>query len=269
MIGLFKKVLLADPISVHVSPVFDAANLGTNIRFFEAWSASLAYTFQLYFDFSGYSDMAVGCAWMFGIKIPVNFNSPYKAVNIIDFWRRWHITLSNFLRDYLYIPLGGNRLGELRKILNLTIVMVLGGLWHGAGWTFILWGGLHGLYLNINHQWNFLQKRFGFELKDIPILGYVLGCLITFLAVVISWVVFRASSLQSAIVILQSMMGANGVSFASAYVSSSKILLLHLIVLGLGVWFLPNPQQWMGQYHPLADSDSTYILPNLNLRDQF
>ncbi|MGB7275245.1 MAG: MBOAT family protein [Geitlerinemataceae cyanobacterium] len=267
LIGLFKKVLLADPISVHVSPVFDAANLGTNIRFFEAWSATLAYTFQLYFDFSGYSDMAVGCAWMFGITIPVNFNSPYKAANIIDFWRRWHITLSNFLRDYLYIPLGGNRLGELRRTSNLMVTMLLGGLWHGAGWTFIVWGGLHGLYLIINHQWHFLQKCFGWNLKDIPILSYIFGCIITFLAVVISWVFFRAIDLQSAIAIVKSMMGVNGVSFASAYVSSSKILLLHLIVLGLWVWLLPNPQEWMGKYHPLADADS--IQTDNNWIDRF
>jgi alginate O-acetyltransferase complex protein AlgI len=256
LIGLFKKVLIADPISVHVNPVFDAANLETKIRFFEAWSASLAYTFQLYFDFSGYSDMAIGSAWMFGIKVPVNFNSPYKAVNIIDFWRRWHITLSNFLRDYLYIPLGGNRLGELRRMSNLMVTMLLGGLWHGAGWTFIFWGGLHGLYLTINHQWHSIQKSFGLNLKDIPVLSYVLGCIITFLAVVISWVFFRASDLQSAIVILKSMMGANGISFASAYVSSSKILALHLIILGLIVWLLPNPQQWMENHHPLVEIDS-------------
>lgn len=259
LIGLFKKVLIADPISVHVSPVFDAANLETKIRFFEAWSASLAYTFQLYFDFSGYSDMAIGCAWMFGIKVPVNFNSPYKAANIIDFWRRWHITLSNFLRDYLYIPLGGNRLGELRKMSNLMVTMLLGGLWHGAGWTFILWGGLHGLYLTINHQWHFLQKRFGLNLENIPVFGYIFGCIITFFAVVISWVFFRASDLTSAIIILKSMIGDNGISFASAYVSSSKMLAIHLIVLGLVVWLLPNPQQWMGNHHPLVETDSKPI----------
>jgi alginate O-acetyltransferase complex protein AlgI len=256
LIGLFKKVLIADPISVHVTPVFDAANLETKIRFFEAWSAALAYTFQLYFDFSGYSDMAIGSAWMFGIKVPVNFNSPYQAVNIIDFWRRWHITLSNFLRDYLYIPLGGNRLGELRRTSNLMVTMLLGGLWHGAGWTFIFWGGLHGLYLTINHQWHSIQKSFGVNLKDIPIVSSVLGCIITFIAVVVSWVFFRASDLQSAIVILNSMIGANGISFASAYVSSSKTLLIHLIILGAIVWFLPNPQHWMGQYHPLVETDS-------------
>jgi alginate O-acetyltransferase complex protein AlgI len=259
LIGLFKKVIIADPISVHVSPVFDAANLETKIRFFEAWSASLAYTFQLYFDFSGYSDMAIGCAWMFGIKVPINFNSPYKAANIIDFWRRWHITLSNFLRDYLYIPLGGNRLGELRRMSNLMVTMLLGGLWHGAGWTFILWGGLHGLYLIINHQWHSVQKSFGLNLKDLPVLGYVLGCIITFLAVVISWVFFRASDLQSAIVILKAMRGDNGISFASAYVSSSKMLAIHLIVLGLSIWLLPNPQQWMGNHHPLVETDSKPI----------
>lgn len=128
VIGLFKKVILADGIAVHAAPVFDAAEAGVTLTFFEAWVGALAYTLQLYFDFSGYSDMAIGLARMFGVRLPVNFNSPYKSTSIIDFWRRWHITLSRFLRDYLYIPLGGSRKGEMRRMSNLLITMLLGGL---------------------------------------------------------------------------------------------------------------------------------------------
>ena len=148
-IGLFKKTVLADGIQPLVALAFNQAAPS----FDQAWIGALAYTFQLYFDFSGYSDMAIGISLMFGIFLPLNFNSPYKATSIIDFWRRWHMTLSQFLRDYLYIPLGGNRHGSVLRYVNLMITMLLGGLWHGAAWTFVLWGALHGLYLCINHAW--------------------------------------------------------------------------------------------------------------------
>src|SRR4030081_1504621 len=149
-IGLFKKTCLADGIQPLVTLAF-----GPNAPSFDqAWIGALAYTFQLYFDFSGYSDMAIGISLMFGIFLPLNFNSPYKAMSIIDFWRRWHMTLSQFLRDYLYIPLGGNRRGRILRYANLMITMVLGGLWHGAAWTFGAWGALHGAVLCINHAWN-------------------------------------------------------------------------------------------------------------------
>ena len=147
VIGLFKKVMLADEIGVYAKPVFDTAATGVELTALEAWCGALAYTLQLYFDFSGYSDMAIGLSRLFGVVLPLNFHSPYKAVNIIAFWRRWHMTLSRFLRDYLYIPLGGNRRGVARRYAALLITMVLGGLWHGAGWTFVLWGTLHGVYL--------------------------------------------------------------------------------------------------------------------------
>ena len=140
-LGLFKKIVLADQFALYATPVFDAAGQGEVISLLEAWAGTLAYTLQLYFDFSGYSDMAVGLARMFGIRLPINFFSPYKADSIIDFWRRWHMTLSRFLRDYVYIPVGGNR----RRVASIMITMLLGGLWHGAGWTFIAWGGIHGL----------------------------------------------------------------------------------------------------------------------------
>ena len=133
--------------------MFSAAASGEHPALLQSWGGALAYTLQLYFDFSGYSDMAVGLSRMFGVKLPLNFDSPYKATNIIEFWRRWHMTLSRFLRDYLYIPLGGNRKGQVRRYASIMITMLLGGLWHGAAWNFVLWGGLHGLYLMINHAW--------------------------------------------------------------------------------------------------------------------
>ena len=142
--GLFKKVIFADRIAEYSNLAFAAASQGINLTFSESWVGALGYSLQLYFDFSGYSDMAIGAAYMFGIRLPLNFNSPYKAISIVDFWRRWHITLSHFLRDYLYIPLGGSRQGELRRYSNLFVTMLLGGLWHGAGWTFVFWGALHG-----------------------------------------------------------------------------------------------------------------------------
>ena len=144
-LGLCKKVLIADTISPWVALGFNNAE---DLSFIEAWVGALSYAFQLYFDFSGYSDMAIGLGLMFNIKLPINFNSPYKAISISDFWRRWHITLSNFLRDYLYIPLGGSRRTELRCYSNLMITMLLGGLWHGAGWNYVIWGGLHGVNLS-------------------------------------------------------------------------------------------------------------------------
>jgi len=145
-------LVLADGVAPFATPVFTAAAAGHSLTLLEAWVGALAYTLQLYFDFSAYSDMAIGLSRMFGIKLPLNFNSPYKAANIVDFWRRWHMTLSRFLRDYLYFTLGGNRKGTIRRYINLMVTMLLGGLWHGAGWTFIIWGGLHGLYLCIKSR---------------------------------------------------------------------------------------------------------------------
>src|ERR1700751_717019 len=151
--GLFKKVVIADNLAQFVSPVFAHLDAGGSVTTSWAWLATLSYTLQIYFDFSGYSDMAIGLALLFGIRLPVNFRSPYKACSIIDFWRRWHITLSRFLRDYLYIPLGGNRAGNLRRYINVMITMLLGGLWHGANWTFLAWGAVHGGCLVANQLW--------------------------------------------------------------------------------------------------------------------
>lgn len=202
IIGLFKKVAIADVMGEIADPVFTAAGLG-HITFFEAWLGVLAYTLQIYFDFSGYSDMAVGLAALFGVRMPVNFLSPYKAADIIDFWRRWHITLSRLLREYLYIPLGGNRCGVVRQYFNLMITMLLGGLWHGANWTFVVWGGLHGTYLTLNHLWR------TFSPVRLP---RIAAMLLTFIAVMIAWVFFRAENFSVALNVLQGMSGKYGVA---------------------------------------------------------
>jgi len=211
VIGLFKKVMIADTMAGWATPVFNAASAHEPVMtFFDAWGGVLAYTFQIYFDFSGYSDMAIGLARMCGLKLPVNFASPYAANNIIEFWRRWHITLSRFLRDHLYIALGGNRFGPRRQYLNIMITMLLGGLWHGANWTFVAWGGLHGLYLLVNHAWRAACRRWA-GLARAPMPPLVTRSL-TFLAVVVAWVFFRADDFHAATVILSAMSGANGIS---------------------------------------------------------
>lgn len=209
-LGLFKKVVLADSMSPYVIETFSVVSNGDMLSFFEAWKGTLAYTFQLYFDFSGYSDMAVGIAFLFGIRLPLNFNSPYKANSIVEFWQRWHITLSTFLRDYLYIPLGGNRKGTLRRYFNLMITMLLGGLWHGAGWTFIAWGALHGAYLVVNHAW-----RSVLEFLNVP--GFnnkffrVMSRFVTLIMISLAWVYFRADSLEAANLMVKSLFGVGGV----------------------------------------------------------
>ncbi len=206
--GLSKKVLIADTIALFSTPVFDAALVGTQVSFLESWGGVLAYTFQIYFDFSGYSDMAAGLALVFGIKLPVNFFSPYKAASIIDFWRRWHITLSRFLRDCVYVPLGGNRHGEPRRIANVFITMVLGGVWHGAAWTFVIWGALHGVYICINHLWRNVAVDMPRLTSHAAWKYFSRG--LTFLLVVIAWAFFRAESVDSALLVLSGMSGGNG-----------------------------------------------------------
>jgi alginate O-acetyltransferase complex protein AlgI len=196
-LGLFKKTILADSMARYASPVFELARQ-TTPGGEAAWQAMLAYTLQLYFDFSAYSDMAIGLALMFGFKLPVNFFSPYKATSIIDFWRRWHMTLSSFLRDYLYIPLGGNRHGQFMRYRNLWLTMLLAGVWHGAGWNFFLWGALHGSMLLINHFWHHV-------LESSPTLNRLWGKLpktiavaVTFILVAFAWVLFRSPDMTTA-----------------------------------------------------------------------
>ena len=210
-IGLFKKVVIADTFAVWATAGFDTA---TTLNLIEAWATSLSYTFQLYFDFSGYTDMAIGIALLFNIKLPINFNSPYKATNIQDFWRRWHITLSRFLRDYVYIPLGGNKKGSFRTYSNLLATFVIGGLWHGAGWTFVFWGFLHGLALIIHRVWTNL----GFKMNTI------LAWFITFNFVNIAWIFFRAKEWDDAIKVLKGMFGMSGLQLHPIFASKLAFL---------------------------------------------
>jgi D-alanyl-lipoteichoic acid acyltransferase DltB (MBOAT superfamily) len=223
-IGLGKKVLLADPLAAPVAGIFDAAAAGQPVSAAAAWLAALGYTLQLYFDFSGYSDMAIGLARFFGVRLPINFDSPYRARSIRDFWRRWHMTLSAFLRDYLYIPLGGSRHGTVRTVLNAIATMTIGGLWHGAGWTFILWGAMHGLYIAAAHLW----RRF-----RAPALPALLGWGITVLAVIWAWVPFRADSLAATVTMWSAMLHGSWSPAAAPREFVARVLLGLIIVLAL------------------------------------
>lgn len=259
-VGLAKKVLLADQVAPFADAVFNRGAL-LPLTFAEAWVGALAYTMQIYFDFSGYSDMAIGLSLMFGVRLPVNFNSPYKSKSIIEFWRRWHMTLSRFLRDYVYIPLGGNRRGPVRRYANLMATMLIGGLWHGAGWTFVIWGGLHGLYLMVNHAWTAAGGR----------LPRPAGTTVTFLAVIIAWVFFRASDFTTAFAVLRPMALGNGLALPSSLVGllgsfesqglhfdglfangifSAHVALTTLGILLAAVWLLPNTQEVFGSVRP-------------------
>jgi len=275
VIGLFKKVVIADGIAYYVPTVFDASAAGVQLTLIEAWGGALCYTLQLYFDFSGYSDMAIGLSRMFGILLPLNFHSPYQSVNIIEFWRRWHITLSRFLRDYLYIPLGGNRKSRAHRYVNLMTTMLLGGLWHGAGWTFVVWGGLHGVFLVINHGWHSLRKALGQNPKaPLSRPAHALAVLLTFLAVTLAWVFFRAADLHTATAMTQTMLGFNGVTlpdnwftrfpeihgwfdrhglFAPSNGLATSGMINWLWILLLVVWFAPNTQTIMQSFRPALD----------------
>lgn len=210
-IGLFKKVVIADTFAVWATNGFDIAQ---RLNLVEAWITSLSYTFQLYFDFSGYTDMAIGAALLFNIKLPINFSSPYKATSIQDFWRRWHITLSRFLKGYVYIPLGGNRHGEIRTYTNLFATFLLGGIWHGAGWTFVFWGVLHGLALVIHRAW----YKLGFRMHMF------LAWFITFNFINISWVFFRAKEFEDAMKVLKGMAGMTGINLPGALATKLSFL---------------------------------------------
>lgn len=267
--GLFKKAIIADGVSGWANPVFNAAAEGSAPTLLAAWGGALSYTFQLYFDFSGYSDMALGIGHLFGIALPLNFHSPYRSENIVEFWRTWHITLSRFLRTYLYIPLGGNRHGRVRRYVNLLSTMLLGGLWHGAGWTYVIWGALHGAYLCINHAWEAL----GLSAKTR--LGRAAARLLTFFAVVVGWVFFRAENVSAAVDVLRGMVGLNGVSIPPIYstllakvgVDGGRWVAdlpgFHalweppvLFALLIAVWKLPNTQEILVHYQPALDTDA-------------
>ena len=260
-IGLAKKVLLADTAARFASPLFEAVAGGARPDVLAAWGGALAYTAQLYFDFSGYSDMAIGGGLLFGIRLPINFASPYKAESIIEFWHRWHITLSRFLREYLYIPLGGNQKGPARRYVNLLITMLLGGLWHGAGWTFVVWGALHGFYLMVNHLWRTLCQHFGGPAASRG-LGRCLSQLITFVAVVVAWVFFRSKDVGTAVQMLLAMVGNNGLELPASLVNhwpgipvsrgpvdAAAALLISAALLALA-WLAPNTQELTGYVGP-------------------
>ncbi len=271
-IGLFKKVILADGIAEYVTPVFNEARAGNAISLFPAWGAALSYTFQLYFDFSAYSDMAVGIARMFSIRLPLNFFSPYKATSIIEFWRRWHMTLSRFLRDYLYFPLGGNRNGPARRYVNLLCVMAIGGLWHGAGWTFVFWGVLHGIYLCINHAWHAVLRALGLAGYGGNAAYRLAAWALTFLAVVVGWVFFRAESFPAALNVLSGMAGWNGAALppliAGAFAKlglaqlpadeslGDMAFVLQWMWIGGAMFIalaLPNTYEWMATAEPVLE----------------
>jgi len=256
-VGLVKKAIIADGIARYANPVFAAAGSGYHLHPSDAWSAAIAFAFQIYFDFSGYTDMAIGLGKMFGVELPRNFASPYQARSIIDFWRRWHITLSSFLRDYLYFPLGGSRRGAFTQYRNIMIVMLLGGLWHGAGWTFVIWGGLHGVYLVVNHLWRdcgagcIAVRHIGKNLYGL------LAWLLTSAAVTVAWVFFRAGSLSSAAHMASVMLGLSTVSPFAPILDGSQYVWLALLL--SIVTMLPNSNEL---FRPGAAEPESGLLPS-------
>ncbi len=272
VIGLFKKVMLADGIAPYVAPLYGLPGAGIAPTLLEAWCGVLAYSLQLYFDFSGYSDMAIGLSLMFGVKLPVNFHSPYKAVNIADLWNRWHMTLSRFLRDYVFVPLGGQRKSASRRYSSMLITMFLCGLWHGAGWTYIVFGILHGIYLCLNQWWRMLRKRLGQDRKRPTRLGTVIAIGVTFVAWLVGLAFFRADSVPHALQLIAGMFGfhgmalpdhwlpkwgalgtwlvANGVAFTDSRGLVTAGLVNWIVILLAITWFAPNTQQIMQRAKP-------------------
>jgi alginate O-acetyltransferase complex protein AlgI len=271
-IGLFKKVILADGIAPYVGPIFDLPREGIAPTFFEAWGGVTAYSLQLYFDFSGYSDMAIGLSRMFGVNLPLNFHSPYKAANISELWQRWHMTLSRFLREYLFIPLGGHRKSALRRYASLVTTMVLCGLWHGAGWTYVLFGLLHGCYLVVNQAWRSFRKRYLPRRARPTRWGTALGVAITFAAWLVGLALFRSQTVPDAVLMLKGMAGQHGFALPDvwlvrwgalgawlaehgvAFTDSRGLIragLFNWIAILLAIcWFAPNTQQIMGRFNP-------------------
>ena len=237
--GVAKKVALADSLAMIADPLFaQTAPLGLG----QAWIAALSYSLQIYFDFSGYSDMAIGLALMFGLRLPMNFDAPYRSVSVRDFWRRWHMTLSRFLRDYLYIPLGGGRTGAVRQSINVVVTMLLGGLWHGANWTFVVWGGLHGGALAVNHLWT----RTGYRMPTVA------AWLLTMFFLVLTWVLFRSASFSGAAAVLASMAGLNGLAMPILSNESIAAIAVGCVVAVSGptsqrfALTLARPEPWLG-----------------------
>ncbi|MGB8434934.1 MAG: MBOAT family protein [Burkholderiales bacterium] len=276
IIGLFKKVILADGIGPYVGPLFALPGTGVEPTLVEAWGAVLAYSLQLYFDFSGYSDMAIGLSRLFGVRLPLNFNSPYKAINMSDLWQRWHMTLSRFLRDYVFVPLGGHRKSAARRYYSLVVTMVLCGVWHGAGWTYVVFGLLHGFYLAVNQVWRTVRKhrdrRLGRKRGRSTWWGRATAILLTFACWLVGLALFRAANMTDAIMILKGMFGFNGFALPGALLarlgdvgpwlaahgvdfSEGRGLvrggLIYWMVILLAIaWFAPNTQQIMARFRP-------------------
>lgn len=260
MLGLFKKVVIADPLGATASPVFATAADGTAPAFFDAWTGALSYTLQIYFDFSGYSEMAIGLGLMFGLRLPVNFDSPFKAHNVIDYWSRWHMTLTRFLTAYIYNPIvmrvtrarlaAGKPLPKRGKMSAGTffalvayptvLTMFISGIWHGAGWQFVVFGLLHGFYLAAAHGWRAWKVRRGWKLDSDRLIHHVPAVGLTFLCVVIAMVFFRADSVIAALAMLRGMLGLSELA-----VRPDKWVLLGIAILLGFCWLAPNIQQWM------------------------
>lgn len=282
-LGLFKKVVIADKLALWANSVFSHT---ATLTFLEAWIGAVSYTFQLYFDFSGYSEMAIGLGLLFNLRLPTNFNSPYQAQSIIDFWRRWHMTLGAWVRDYLYIPLGGNRQGEWAKMRNLFISMLIIGLWHGAGWTFVFWGAIHGVCLMVNHQWRRLKIS----------LPKFMNITLTFVCVMLLWVFFRAENFASAWQVLVAMTDIGntglptdgnyqhclgsfaqyGLGFANwSLPNSLPDIAAALGILAAMLLFLPNPLKLTEKFQPnnywliLTAGLLLYALLHLNSYSEF
>ena len=234
LMGLVKKIAIADTFAILANSGYGNAG---HLSFIDSWFVSISYAVQLYFDFSGYSDMAIGAALMFNIKLPINFNSPYKSTNIQDFWRRWHITLGSFLREYIYIPLGGNRAGEFQTCINLFITFLVGGIWHGANWTFVIWGMLHGIALVVHRMW----QKTKWKMND------AFGIVITFLFVNFAWVFFRATTFKDAISVLKSMVGLNSFHYSGSNVTTD-IYLAPTLLVGIILLFCKNPNQLVSEF---------------------
>jgi alginate O-acetyltransferase complex protein AlgI len=241
-IGLLKKILLADSVAPFADAAFSRL-AGEPLRLVDSWTGALAYTFQIYFDFSGYSDMAIGLSLLFGVRLPLNFASPYRATSMIEFWSRWHMSLSRFLRDYVYIPLGGNRRGPTRRHLNLMATMLVGGLWHGGGWTFIAWGGLHGILLVVNHLWRSLR---GSPTRARPWWTIWLQRAVVLTCVTVGWVLFRADSLAAAATMLAGLGGAHGLGIDAGNATALGLIAACLVI----VWGLPNTYELFARHHP-------------------
>ncbi len=242
IIGLFKKACIADSLSPYTDRVFDLANVGGTIGFYQAWCGVFSYGLQLYFDFSGYTDMAIGAALMVGIILPPNFDAPYRAASITEFWRKWHMSLSYFFRDYLYVFLGGNRRGEARRYANVFIVMILCGMWHGSGFQFVAWGALHGFFIMVHTMWSNMKKISGWQFVRYEKQRMIVSSLFTFFCVMLAWIPFRAASIHAAWRLLGVM-----ANFPTRWMNEGEFYLLMITVIPMLiiVWLFPTSQKWL------------------------